>query len=418
MKTLKLMLRFFTKNPFLLIFVLLEMTLSLFLFVDQLGVLQYQTYTYDTYKNSDLCLYDHFAPDFVSGLSEDPNSTENSLLENLYDIEAIKDVGEISNITSCYEDDYKKDPINTHKRELALLTPSFFDSLPIDLAEGSWFDETRGNESEITAIASGETMRDYRVGDTVSVLILDSYNYNTPVATVNIRIIGKLSEPAFFPALNTSGSSLPASLMFSSKGGFIVSPTQENYDLLSSYIKYGSTQRCKLIRYSDGLSESELEQARAELRKWGTLTTPEEIDKDSRDDIAREMRKRFPMVLFFIIISSFSMISSVIITQMKMQRNNSVYYLCGATPSKCYFLYSGVPITFIGLFAVGINILRIAYIRLNGLDIGYQNTKKILNGTTVLILLIYFAVTVSIAILTSYYVFKRNTPAENYRKNK
>ncbi len=43
MKTLKLMLRFFTKNPFLLLFVLLEMLLSLGLFVDQLGALQYET---------------------------------------------------------------------------------------------------------------------------------------------------------------------------------------------------------------------------------------------------------------------------------------------------------------------------------------------------------------------------------------
>ena len=49
MKTLKLMLRFFTKNPFLLLFVLLEMLLSLGLFVDQLGALQYETYTYDMY---------------------------------------------------------------------------------------------------------------------------------------------------------------------------------------------------------------------------------------------------------------------------------------------------------------------------------------------------------------------------------
>ena len=62
--------------------------------------------------------------------------------------------------------------------------------------------------------------------------------------------------------------------------------------------------------------------------------------------------------------------------------------------------------------------MRIAYIKINGLDIGIQNMKMVLNGTTVLILVLYFAVTVSVAILTSYYVFKRNTPTESYRKNK
>ena len=47
MKNLKLMLCFFRKNPFLLLFVLLEMTLSMALFADQLGELQYRHYALD-----------------------------------------------------------------------------------------------------------------------------------------------------------------------------------------------------------------------------------------------------------------------------------------------------------------------------------------------------------------------------------
>ena len=43
---------------------------------------------------------------------------------------------------------------------------------------------------------------------------------------------------------------------------------------------------------------------------------------------------------------------------------------------------------------------------------------KILNGTTVAIVTVYFAVTILVAIVASYYVFRKNTPIESYRKNK
>lgn len=418
MKTLKLMLRFFTKNPFLLLFVLLEMLLSLGLFVDQLGALQYETYTYDMYKRPDLSRYDHFAPELVSGLSDNPEDAQSVVLKDLYATEGVEAVGEISKISFWYESDYRQDPFNTRSSSLCLLTPSFFQSTPIELADGSWFDETYERTAAVNVIAAGGEAERYRVGDIVSVMIVEDVFERTSAATINVRIIGVLAEPAFFPSLRVSGTLLTASDLFSSSGGLIVSPTQENYELLSPYLMYGSSDRCKLICYSENLSGETLEQSRANLRKWGILTTPEEIITNSKEAIAKTLSKRFPMVLFFLIISAFSMIASVIVTQMKMYRNNTIYYLCGATPFRCFFLYSGVPITFIGLLAVGANLLRIAYIKINGLDIGIQNMKMVLNGTTVLILVLYFAVTVSVAILTSYYVFKRNTPAESYRKNK
>ena len=54
----------------------------------------------------------------------------------------------------------------------------------------------------------------------------------------------------------------------------------------------------------------------------------------------------------------------------------------------------------------------------NRLDIGIRNMKMVLNGTTAAALVVYFAVTVLVAILASYYVFRKNTPIESYRKNK
>lgn len=423
MKTLKLMLRFFMKNPFLILFVLLEMLLSLGLFVDQLGVLQYETYTYDVYRHSDLSRFDHFAPELVSGLSDNPEEAQTAVLEDLYASEGVEAVGEISSISFWYENDYRDDPFHAPISKLTVLTPDFFQSMPIELADGAWYTESDGPTAEVSVIAAGGAAEEFPVGDIVSVLLMNSNGSDdgydpTPAAAINVRIIGVLAKPAFFLSLRASASSLTASDLFTSNGGLIVSPTQENCDLLASYLMYGETDRCKLIRYSENLSDDALERSRDSLQKWGILTTPEEIAANSKEAIAKVLSKRFPMVLFFLIISSFSMIASVVVTQMKMYRNNAIYYLCGATPSRCFFLYSGVPIALIGLLAVGANLLRIAYIKMNGLDIGIRNMKMVLNGTTAAILVSYFTVTILVAIEASYYVFRKNTPIESYRKNK
>lgn len=423
MKTMKLMLRFFMKNPFLLFFVLLEMLLTLALFVEQFGALQYETYTYDMYMNSDLSRCDHFSPELVSGLSDNPGDAQTTAMRDLYATEGVAEVGEIINIPFWYESEYRKDPLNTRSSSLCLISPSFFQTIPIELSDGSWFPEEDGQQSEVCVIAAGSDAENYNVGETVPLIIiynsLEGSGYMPePYETINVRIIGKLAEPAYFPSLRMSSTALEAADLFSSSGGLIVSPAQENIDRLSPYLIFGNSNRCKLIRYSEGLSGEELEKTRDSLRKWGILSTPEEIAENSRAAISKALGKRFSMVLFFLVISSFSMIASVIVTQMKMYRNNAIYYLCGATAPRCFFLYSGVPIMLIGLLAVGANLLRIAYMKANRLDIGIRNMKMVLNGTTAAALVAYFAVTVLVAILASYYVFRKNTPIESYRKNK
>ena len=129
-----------------------------------------------------------------------------------------------------------------------------------------------------------------------------------------------------------------------------------------------------------------------------------------------DFNERFPIIMFFLIISSFSMIASVIVTQMKMYHNNAVYYLCGSTAPRC-FLYSGIPAAFVGFLALLANLGRIAYYHMN-IDFWSSLKPKILNGTTVAIVTVYFAVTILVAIVASYYVFRKNTPIESYRKNK
>ena len=171
-----------------------------------------------------------------------------------------------------------------------------------------------------------------------------------------------------------------------------------------------------LIRYEKNLDAASLEKARASLRSWGYLTTPEEMIENSEKHIRDDFNERFPMLMFFLIISSFSMITSVIVTQMKMYRNNAIYYLCGATAPRC-FLYSGIPAGLVGFLALIANLGWIVYYRMD-YDMWRFSRPRVLNGTTAAVVAVYFAVTVLVAILASYYVFRKNTPIESYRKNK
>ena len=172
MKTMKLMLRFFMKNPFLLFFVLLEMLLTLALFVEQFGALQYETYTYDMYMNSDLSRCDHFSPELVSALSDNPGDAQTTAMRDLYATEGVAEVGEIINIPFWYESEYRKDPLNTRSSSLCLISPSFFQTIPIELSDGSWFPEEDGQQSEVCVIAAGSDAENYNVGETVPLIII------------------------------------------------------------------------------------------------------------------------------------------------------------------------------------------------------------------------------------------------------
>lgn len=87
------MLCFFRKNPFLLLFVLLEMTLSMALFADQLGELQYRHYALDLYQDSELVGCDHFTAHIVPGLTDSPDSAMAAIFEAAQNTDGVEAIG-------------------------------------------------------------------------------------------------------------------------------------------------------------------------------------------------------------------------------------------------------------------------------------------------------------------------------------
>ena len=413
MKTLKLMLCFFRKNPFLLLFVLLELTLSMALFAEQLGELQYQRYALDLYRDSGLVNCDHFTAHTVPGLTESPESTKGAIFEAVENTDGVEAVGISRTFGGINAADLNLEKKLQRRYSVSLLTPSVFGSLPLDLSDGKWQPEEEPSQTVVNVVACGSLASEYRVGDVVSIAVEDE---SGGTAVLELKVVGRVAPPGFSIALNISSNAFSADDLFSASDCFIAVPTQRNEALLSRYASVNRAERGMMVRYEQDLDAAALERARASLRSWGYLTTPEEIITNTEMRIREDFNERFPMLMFFLIISSFSMISSVIVTQMKMYRNNAVYYLCGSTAPRC-FLYSGIPAAFVGFLALLANLGWIAYNHMN-LDLWSSSRPKLLNGTTVAIVTVYFAVTILVAILASYYVFQKNTPIESYRKNK
>lgn len=414
MKKIKIILCFFKKNPFLLLFVLLEMTLSMVLFANQLGELQYRRYALDIYRNSELVNCDHFTSHVVPGLSDSPHDNTTAVIEAAANTEGVEAVGISRSVTTVHEADLNL-PLELQRNySVTVLTASVFGSLPIELSDGTWQPDEEQSQTAVNVVACGSLAAEYRVGDTVPVVV-DGDN-GEAASVLELKIVGRVAPPGLFVTLRISSNVFSADDLFESSGCFIAIPTQRNEELFSRYPSSTITDRGMLIRYEKNLDAASLEKARASLRSWGYLTTPEEMIENSEKHIRDDFNERFPMLMFFLIISSFSMITSVIVTQMKMYRNNAIYYLCGATAPRC-FLYSGIPAGLVGFLALIANLGWIVYYRMD-YDMWRFSRPRVLNGTTAAVVAVYFAVTVLVAILASYYVFRKNTPIESYRKNK
>ncbi len=413
MKTVKLMMCFFKKNPVLLLFVFLELTISMILFSDQIGELQYQHYSLELYQNSGLAECDHFTSLTVPGLTESPDDTAEAVFEAVRGTDGVEAIGISQSFTGIDTADLDLERELQRKYVVSVLTPSVFGSLPLKLSDGTWQPKETITDSTVNVVACGELAVKHRVGDIISI----AFNDNSGTENImKLKVVGRVAPPGFSVSLNMSSNAFSADNLFSICNCFIAVQTQSNYAVLSMFDPSYDADRGMMIRYKQDLDPASLEQARASLRSWGYLTTPDEIVENTKTLIRRDLNERFPMLMFFLIISSFSMISSVIVTQMKMCSNNAVYYLCGSTARRC-FLYSGIPAALVGILALLVNIGRIAYYHIN-LDFWHYSKPKVLNGTTIAIVAAYFTVTIFIAILASYYVFQKNTPIEIYRKNK
>lgn len=131
---------------------------------------------------------------------------------------------------------------------MTVLTPDFFQSMPIELADGAWYTESDGPTAEVSVIAAGGAAEEFPVGDIVSVLLMNSNGSDdgydpTPAAAINVRIIGVLAKPAFFLSLRASASSLTASDLFTSNGGCRFAYAENWRSCLASYLCMAETDR-------------------------------------------------------------------------------------------------------------------------------------------------------------------------------
>ena len=155
MKKIKIILCFFKKNPFLLLFVLLEMTLSMVLFANQLGELRYRRYALDIYRNSELVNCDHFTSHVVPGLSDSPHDNTTAVIEAAANTEGVEAVGISRSVTTVHEADLNL-PLELRRNySVTVLTASVFGSLPIELSDGTWQPDEEQSQTAVNVVACG-----------------------------------------------------------------------------------------------------------------------------------------------------------------------------------------------------------------------------------------------------------------------
>lgn len=407
--------QYYKKNRILSLIVVAELIFATVLFSTVLTRFQYYYYSQSVFSDFGMSNFDYYTP-HTAVFSQNPYEDIKKDIEWVENIEGVEKVI-TGHTVRCYEsDDFAAEEYSS-RYYLSMQDADFLMCADVDISKGRWFEEE--NESEcIEAVVTGKQLAtSYDSGDIIKLAIVPEGAFDV-VNEIEIKIIGVIASPGFVPDYGSGGNLITTQALLSSSDNYIIiCDSHKNKAYLNGCEDYFNTSLNFYIKYSDDISKAEKDDIRKELSTSGMLSTHETIQDNSTEYTREQVKAVLPITMFLLLIATFGLISSVTVTIYKLSSDYSVYYICGCSPMKC-FLYSGTAIIIMGFLGTIVSILRLEYIRyIRNTDIRYYasgSDSSIINGNTYFILGAYIFITLLLAMVTAYWVFKKNSPIKAY----
>lgn len=404
MKTLRLVLEFFSRNKLPTIIVTVIFTVSLLFANYNVALYRYITYTRDLLVSTE---------------------TENSIYcmpTRIEDKDEMNDVtiDRIENKAKKYKayTAFKRTEIfsaivNGSVIENLLFTQEMIDEYKLPISNGS-LDALREDGGEyFNAVVSGKRFDYLNVGDTLDMTI-----YDHPNQIIKVKIVGSLANPDIVPSFTHRSSSMNANKLYEYFDGLIFLKTDNLVDTMNNIAEYNvpCTQCCFMTAYKEGASEAEKAEYYSFLDDNAGVVLYDEILNNTNAYVDKSLREAIPTPLFLVIIVTLSLLSLPILFVNKKLREHSIYYLCGCCRVKSCFIIS-CAIAFMGLAGGLINILFIAnYEFLSKNGIVNMGDGLIYDGYSMLFTLLYALAVSIVSVIISLLIFSKSSPIEIYRK--
>lgn len=408
MKRFKLLMNFYDGNIFASCLLLVIMTLSLFSVTNAAGQYRYLFYARDVLTGSAMKNAVYFMPEYSQGQMNLQIVAQKvgTLSRKLTEFPAVRDTAIIQSGNMRY---------NGREGNFQLYSRSM-QSFRLNLAEGKWFsDDEEQPKGQINGIIGGNTVfRRVSPGNDITISVFDKEGTESQL---KIHIVGRIANPSLVPSFGTAaiGMTVTANSFLQPADATIL--LQETPQL-AQFLKEKSETWYDpnfFVEYSGSTNQTELEKVKNLLKENGTFSTYDEIITASNQKIKDDRNKQLVMPLFFLFVSTMSLISVSTLMVRKKLGEHSIYYLCGCSRIKSFcYLLAGIGL--ISITACLINILIIVFHPLLEAVGILHLGNAILDSASILYLVVYLAVVALVSAVLPFLVFFQESPIELYRR--
>ena len=403
MKTLRLIFEFFSRSKIPAVIIVIIFTGSLFIANYSISILRYITYSRNVLVNTETVNSLYCMP-FMYDEDETSETVIDEIEKKAKKYEAYTPFKRTWNFNAL---------INGVNVKNSLFTEEMIDSYKLPLSKGNWNDLMKESSDCFNVIASGRQFNYLNVGDTLDMKLPDVID-----KSIKIKIVGILANPSIVPQFNTAGSEIDSMQLYEYVNGMVFYKSNRLNNTLNEIAGYDiiSTQNNFFTSFKPTATETEKDKYYSFLSEYSAVATYNEILDNTDDRINSDLRRTIPMPIFLLLIVTLSLISLSVLFVNKQLRMHSIYYLCGCSIQKLYFIIS-CAIGLMGSIGGLLNIIYVLnYYFLADCLISSLTDNLIYDENIVIFTVIYTIVISAISIVLSILVFRKSSPIEIYRK--
>ncbi|MBQ9134137.1 MAG: ABC transporter permease [Clostridia bacterium] len=391
MKTFTLCLSFVKRYALSICITCLTLASGIFLLVAMVGMYQFQKYTLEVYKASDLQDAVFVMPSFFEDGTELRERSQ-MIQETASQMDGVSHILNYQSSIAGYGD---------HVTNAMYWSKEMRDNFKLQLVEGEWFSE---DPTETEAVIGGAVWDGVSVGDTV-----------TLSNGVTAKVVGIMGEHVVYPAFSSgTNDAFPASKLFNTIDTMVFL-TEETIDFASLNIKNMSGNKTMFfVCFADDATQAEKDAVLLYLESEGVVRTYEDIVQDSEDALASIVTEQFPLPLFLLCITTIGILCICAVIVKRSMPDMAKYYLLGCTKARYTGILAGTMACVFSIPAL----LGIAAVVLSP-DVVHQifHAKYIIDAHCVLPIILYVCLLVGILILMPMLFYRKYSPVDLYRRN-
>lgn len=400
-KSMRLLSGFYREQLPSFLLILCIMTYGIYSMTDLIGVHNFITYSKRIYEDSPLTEAHYFLPAWKADIN-DAETKElfwppyNAMLEELTGTDGVRII-RFPTLSAGCELGYVT---------LMLVGEENVDSFIPRMTEGEWF---TADSAGLEGIFAGVSQWD-------SLAPGDTYPITIDGQTLELTVRGRLTEPSYGPALTENSTTITTDTFLHEYENIIyVRETPELRALAENRAVVAPANF--FVDFTDA-DPDKREELIALMKQHGRLVDREDILAETDRYIEEECRKKLPIPLFAVTISTFSLISISVLTYHKRRYEYSVWFICGCSRRRALmFMTAGMAL--VNLLSGGLNLALIAVnpylFRPDSASV--NRTNCIIDGRSVGMILLYMAIVMGISLLLAYTSLSAHSPSDLKRRS-